>query len=193
MKTLDLRLTSINVNDASDDELDVENNHQNDLPKKGRDSSIESNQNALVVSSQPDLPPGWERRYEPNLGRYYYVDHNTRTTSWFPPNTATANNSNHYNAASENVSETIASSKYYPTESNSGMNNANENAYDNISNSPTYASYDTYQYNNGSSLAGNVSQNNNPPYMFYSGLPSRRQTWNDDDPLARALEAQYRG
>ncbi|EFW99112.1 ubiquitin-protein ligase [Grosmannia clavigera kw1407] len=30
------------------------------------------------------LPPGWERR-EDNLGRQYYVDHNTRTTSWTRP------------------------------------------------------------------------------------------------------------
>ncbi|KAK3995772.1 hypothetical protein QBC44DRAFT_13292 [Cladorrhinum sp. PSN332] len=30
------------------------------------------------------LPAGWERR-EDNLGRTYYVDHNTRTTSWTRP------------------------------------------------------------------------------------------------------------
>ncbi|CAK7213305.1 NEDD4 E3 ubiquitin-protein ligase [Sporothrix curviconia] len=30
------------------------------------------------------LPPGWERR-EDNLGRQYYVDHNTRSTSWTRP------------------------------------------------------------------------------------------------------------
>ena len=30
------------------------------------------------------LPPGWERR-EDHLGRTYYVDHNTRTTSWNRP------------------------------------------------------------------------------------------------------------
>ncbi|KIH88107.1 E3 ubiquitin-protein ligase NEDD4 [Sporothrix brasiliensis 5110] len=35
------------------------------------------------------LPPGWERR-EDNLGRQYYVDHNTRSTSWTRP---TANGS----------------------------------------------------------------------------------------------------
>lgn len=31
------------------------------------------------------LPPGWEARYDPK-GRLYYVDHNTRTTSWTKPN-----------------------------------------------------------------------------------------------------------
>lgn len=30
------------------------------------------------------LPPGWERR-EDNLGRVYYVDHNTRSTTWTRP------------------------------------------------------------------------------------------------------------
>ncbi|KAF6824023.1 HECT-domain-containing protein [Colletotrichum musicola] len=33
---------------------------------------------------QGRLPSGWERR-EDNLGRTYYVDHNTRTTSWNRP------------------------------------------------------------------------------------------------------------
>ncbi|EPX73840.1 HECT-type ubiquitin-protein ligase E3 Pub1 [Schizosaccharomyces octosporus yFS286] len=31
------------------------------------------------------LPPGWERRTD-NLGRTYYVDHNTRSTTWIRPN-----------------------------------------------------------------------------------------------------------
>lgn len=34
--------------------------------------------------SQGRLPAGWERR-EDNLGRTYYVDHNTRTTTWARP------------------------------------------------------------------------------------------------------------
>jgi len=32
------------------------------------------------------LPPGWERRVD-HLGRTYYVDHNTRTTTWVRPST----------------------------------------------------------------------------------------------------------
>ncbi|KAH9900231.1 HECT-domain-containing protein [Xylariomycetidae sp. FL2044] len=38
---------------------------------------------------QGRLPAGWERR-EDNLGRTYYVDHNTRTTSWNRPTQAGA-------------------------------------------------------------------------------------------------------
>lgn len=34
--------------------------------------------------NQGRLPAGWERR-EDNLGRTYYVDHNTRTTTWTRP------------------------------------------------------------------------------------------------------------
>lgn len=34
--------------------------------------------------AQGRLPAGWERR-EDNLGRTYYVDHNTRTTTWTRP------------------------------------------------------------------------------------------------------------
>ncbi|KAL9095741.1 MAG: hypothetical protein Q9165_002173 [Trypethelium subeluteriae] len=37
--------------------------------------------------SQGRLPPGWERR-EDNLGRTYYVDHNTRQTTWIRPTAA---------------------------------------------------------------------------------------------------------
>ncbi|KAL8968533.1 MAG: hypothetical protein Q9183_002420 [Haloplaca sp. 2 TL-2023] len=36
------------------------------------------------ADNQGRLPAGWERR-EDNLGRTYYVDHNTRTTTWSRP------------------------------------------------------------------------------------------------------------
>lgn len=32
------------------------------------------------------MPPGWEVRRDPR-GRIYYVDHNTRSTTWQRPNT----------------------------------------------------------------------------------------------------------
>ncbi|BEI87577.1 uncharacterized protein CcaverHIS019_0102950 [Cutaneotrichosporon cavernicola] len=37
------------------------------------------------------LPPGWERRID-HLGRQYYVDHNTRTTTWNRPSTDQSSN-----------------------------------------------------------------------------------------------------
>jgi E3 ubiquitin-protein ligase NEDD4 len=39
---------------------------------------------SFFEDSQGRLPAGWERR-EDNLGRMYYVDHNTRTTTWTRP------------------------------------------------------------------------------------------------------------
>ncbi|TPX15837.1 uncharacterized protein E0L32_000171 [Thyridium curvatum] len=44
--------------------------------------------------AQGRLPAGWERR-EDNLGRTYYVDHNTRTTSWNRPTVAGAGEMRH--------------------------------------------------------------------------------------------------
>ncbi|KAG6813610.1 hypothetical protein H0H92_009227 [Tricholoma furcatifolium] len=56
------------------------------------------------------LPPGWERRIDP-LGRTYYVDHNTRSTTWNRPSASTAvNNSaqdNETNAARDQHSRRI--------------------------------------------------------------------------------------
>ncbi|KAI0811120.1 HECT-domain-containing protein [Irpex lacteus] len=49
-----------------------------------------SNNNAQMRNFNPHedqygpLPPGWERRIDP-LGRTYYVDHNTRSTTWNRP------------------------------------------------------------------------------------------------------------
>ncbi len=40
---------------------------------------------------QGQLPDGWERRID-HLGRQYYVDHNTRTTTWNRPSDNQANN-----------------------------------------------------------------------------------------------------
>lgn len=45
-----------------------------------------SNTLSPFEDAQGRLPAGWERR-EDHLGRTYYVDHNTRTTSWNRPGT----------------------------------------------------------------------------------------------------------
>ena len=51
--------------------------------------------------NQGMLPAGWERR-EDNLGRTYYVDHNTRTTTWTRPST-TYNPTDQRNAMEANT------------------------------------------------------------------------------------------
>ncbi|KAI1778369.1 HECT-domain-containing protein [Hypoxylon cercidicola] len=51
--------------------------------------------------AQGRLPAGWERR-EDNLGRTYYVDHNTRSTSWNrPTQSSTAENRGDRDAATQ--------------------------------------------------------------------------------------------
>jgi hypothetical protein len=39
-----------------------------------------------LVQASVILPRGWEQRVENKTGRIFYVDHNTKTTHWQPPN-----------------------------------------------------------------------------------------------------------
>ena len=32
-----------------------------------------------------NLPPGWEKRLDQRTGRFYYIDHKSKTTHWNPP------------------------------------------------------------------------------------------------------------
>ncbi|KAH7011917.1 hypothetical protein EDB80DRAFT_406472 [Ilyonectria destructans] len=50
----------------------------------GSSQNRQSSQLSPFEDAQGRLPAGWERR-EDNLGRTYYVDHNTRTTNWNRP------------------------------------------------------------------------------------------------------------
>jgi len=60
------------------------------LPNNPHPSTNGTGRHAHNMSSFEDnqgrLPAGWERRQD-NLGRTYYVDHNTRTTTWNRPST----------------------------------------------------------------------------------------------------------
>jgi E3 ubiquitin-protein ligase NEDD4 len=38
-----------------------------------------------VLPNNSSLPPGWEIRIDPHSGRTYFLDHNTKTTSWNDP------------------------------------------------------------------------------------------------------------
>ena len=40
---------------------------------------------APAPAAEVQLPPGWEERVDPATGRKYYVDHNTKTTTWRCP------------------------------------------------------------------------------------------------------------
>ncbi|XP_016056307.1 PREDICTED: NEDD4-like E3 ubiquitin-protein ligase WWP2 isoform X1 [Miniopterus natalensis] len=54
-------------------------------PPEGEEPSTSGTQQLPVAAQAPDaLPAGWEQRELPN-GRVYYVDHNTKTTTWERP------------------------------------------------------------------------------------------------------------
>ncbi|XP_020949524.1 NEDD4-like E3 ubiquitin-protein ligase WWP2 isoform X2 [Sus scrofa] len=54
-------------------------------PAEGEEPSTSGTQQLPAASQAPDaLPAGWEQRELPN-GRVYYVDHNTKTTTWERP------------------------------------------------------------------------------------------------------------
>ncbi|VDQ07480.1 unnamed protein product [Trichobilharzia regenti] len=37
------------------------------------------------MNPSESLPPGWEMRFDSRTGRWYFVDHNTRSTQWEHP------------------------------------------------------------------------------------------------------------
>eukprot|EP00731_Ephydatia_muelleri_P035974 Em0186g5a len=53
-------------------------------PPSPRDQVQRSASNASIVQQDLDLPPGWEVRKTTD-GRFYYIDHNTKTTTWDHP------------------------------------------------------------------------------------------------------------
>lgn len=69
------------------------NNNSTNLAPPSSANPTESNTNLSTNSSSAndtsDLPQGWERRVD-HLGRPYYVDHNSRTTTWKRPSARTA-------------------------------------------------------------------------------------------------------
>lgn len=56
-----------------------------EIPTEANAHAMSSAQTAShTASDEEPLPAGWERRVD-NLGRPYYVDHNSRTTTWHRP------------------------------------------------------------------------------------------------------------
>ena len=53
--------------------------------RRSRTQSVESRPvSASTLTPLGLLPAGWEQRYTPD-GRAYFVDHNTRATTWIDP------------------------------------------------------------------------------------------------------------
>ncbi|KAI9268720.1 hypothetical protein BY458DRAFT_511338 [Sporodiniella umbellata] len=53
------------------------------------EAAATENNSTTTTQQTSDLPEGWERRVD-HLGRPYYVDHNTRTTTWKRPSERTS-------------------------------------------------------------------------------------------------------
>ncbi|KAG1065748.1 hypothetical protein G6F41_009017 [Rhizopus arrhizus] len=102
---LTLELKKSNANDAVHGKLilnlstnvnaPIRNGTDTLAPSAAASSAGESSQaspslphTATPTEESDDLPPGWERRVD-HLGRPYYVDHNTRTTTWKRPSSRT--------------------------------------------------------------------------------------------------------
>lgn len=71
-------------------------------PANGGPQPRPTSQLSPFEDAQGRLPAGWERR-EDNLGRTYYVDHNTRTTSWNRPTINGAGEARHEREANTQV------------------------------------------------------------------------------------------
>ncbi|XP_051807759.1 NEDD4-like E3 ubiquitin-protein ligase WWP2 isoform X3 [Acanthochromis polyacanthus] len=60
-------------------------------PSPSATSSTEPAGNSSTESATDSLPAGWEKRVD-QRGRFYYVDHNTRTTTWQRPTAESVRN-----------------------------------------------------------------------------------------------------
>lgn len=89
------------VNDSDDDDSDSDNDDDNSDENDSDDNYCDrvpsddedGGESADVDTSYDeagicDLPPGWEPRFDYKSKRWYYVDHNTRTTHWKRPSTS---------------------------------------------------------------------------------------------------------
>ncbi|XP_030270365.1 E3 ubiquitin-protein ligase NEDD4 isoform X4 [Sparus aurata] len=84
-------LRNVNISWASSSEL---NTSQTDHASNSRHSSLRGSTrsstgeehpvNPVLLPTSTGLPPGWEEKRD-NKGRRYYVNHNSRTTSWTKP------------------------------------------------------------------------------------------------------------
>jgi len=58
---------------------------------------------------------GWEQRLDSNTGHYYFVDHNSRTTTWHDPRLSQAQSTNSNSAATINDKQQNQASQHLST------------------------------------------------------------------------------
>jgi E3 ubiquitin-protein ligase NEDD4 len=77
--------------------------------------------------AQGPLPGGWERR-EDNLGRTYYVDHNTRQTTWHRPSSNTTESAQRAQMEAQTAAERTRHQNRMLPEDRTGANSPTLNA-----------------------------------------------------------------
>ena len=154
------------------------------------------NKSAIITSHETaipnDLPEGWEERRHATSGRFYYVNHATRTTQWVKPMRAVpvsnnnvsrqvstgdqnnhvnpADTTNHVPTASSNVSNLPINNNHL-TPALSGSNN-------NVSGSPSRGTPTRNHDNNGSTRPPEILQKNLTPVGPAVERSSRRTSRN---------------
>lgn len=76
-------VTSSNISSAANTQLERERHQNRSLPEDSTHGSPATSVSD-VTTAGGELPAGWERKFTPE-GRPYFVDHNTRTTTWVDP------------------------------------------------------------------------------------------------------------
>lgn len=125
------------------------------------------------------LPPGWERRIDP-LGRTYYVDHNTRSTTWNRPSaSATLNNTvqdNETNAARDQHSRRILADDLLEANNSSGIS---ANAASQVAQSASAISTGTTTAGSGALPNGWEERYTPEGRPYYVDHNTRTTTWVD--------------
>ncbi|KAG6376092.1 hypothetical protein JVT61DRAFT_2064 [Boletus reticuloceps] len=114
------------------------------------------------------LPRGWERRIDP-LGRTYYVDHNTRTTTWNRPSPDQSVNAN--NQDSETNAARDQHSRRVLADDMVDVGHVNAQANDRTSSTSPQSTP-----NNTSWMGGKVHPEGRPYYVDHN---TRTTTWID--------------
>ena len=73
-------------------ELSVRQQNMEEQVSKWLQMRGENNNRQLHI--QTGLPAGWEKKFDSTTGRFYYQDHNTKTTHWNPPSNWLSYNNN---------------------------------------------------------------------------------------------------
>jgi hypothetical protein len=65
-------------------QIQIRINNILDVNGSGTMDNTQQSTTPALIDSTSGLPSGWERQLSPD-GRPYYIDHNTRTTTWVDP------------------------------------------------------------------------------------------------------------